>query len=138
MYICNAVDLRNWILYNTEKGSLYTTLNPKRDWVTKWRSSKSKLKTKEEENPSADSSLTWYCKNTGWQKCLVWNLNCLKYVYPVIHFLSAYITLHKLGPILSPYITFKSNIWASKSPYITFKSNIWAQKWTQIGSNICT
>ena len=69
-------------------------------------------------------------------------------IIPVVHFKLPYITLRKLGPILSlyiyfridirapksPYITFKSNIWASKSPYITFKSNIRAQKWTQIGS----
>jgi hypothetical protein len=73
-------------------------------------------------------------------------------INPVIHFLSAYITLRKLGPNLSPYIyfqsnipapkslyiTFKSNIQAPKSPYITLKSNIRAQKWTQIGSNIRT
>ena len=45
--------------------------------------------------------------------------------FPVIHFLSAYITSH-LGPFLSLYITFYSNIRALWSPYITFESNIQA------------
>ena len=37
---------------------------------------------------------------------------------PVIHFKLPYIT-SDLGPFLSPYITFESNIWALWSPYIT-------------------
>ena len=35
----------------------------------------------------------------------------IRILYPVIHFLSAYIT-SDLGPFLSPYITFESNILA--------------------------
>ena len=45
---------------------------------------------------------------------------------PVIHFQRPYIT-SDLGPFLSPYITFESNIWALWSPYITFESNLWSQ-----------
>ena len=38
-------------------------------------------------------------------------------------FLSAYI-ISDLGPFLSPYITFESNIWAFWSPFITSKISI--------------
>ena len=47
--------------------------------------------------------------------------------YPVIHFLSAYITSN-LGPFLSPYMTFESNIRA----HVLLWKYIQAQKWAQL------
>ena len=44
-------------------------------------------------------------------------------ISPVIHFKLPYIT-SDLGPFLSPYITFETNIRALWSLYITFESNI--------------
>ena len=43
--------------------------------------------------------------------------------FPVVHFKVPYIT-SDLGPFLSPYITFESNIRDLWSLYITFESNI--------------
>ena len=57
--------------------------------------------------------------------------------HPVIHFQRPYIT-SDLGPFLSPYITFESNIQALWSPYITFESNIRALWSPYITSKIYT